>query len=89
MQAHGHAVGVVRFKNHWNTFITEQDIANIGNCIRKIVINCNRDNNRFICAIASNSLNAAVRVRVPIGWWIVDYDHNDTSNQQAWKNFRS
>jgi len=30
MQALGHAVGDSRFQNHWNTFITEQDIANIG-----------------------------------------------------------
>ena len=32
MQSLGHAVGDARFQNHWNTFITEQDIANIGTC---------------------------------------------------------
>lgn len=30
MQSLGHAVGDARFKTHWNTFISQQDIANIG-----------------------------------------------------------
>ena len=39
MQALGHAVGDARFQNHWNTFITEQDIANLGSFIQNI---CNK-----------------------------------------------
>jgi hypothetical protein len=26
----GHQVGDARFRTHWDTFITEEDIANIG-----------------------------------------------------------
>ena len=30
MEFLGHPVGDARFQTHWDTFITEQDIANIG-----------------------------------------------------------
>ena len=30
MQYLGHTVGDSRFQTHWETFITEQDIANMG-----------------------------------------------------------
>ena len=30
MRALGHDVGDARFQTHWDTFITEEDIANIG-----------------------------------------------------------
>jgi len=26
-------------------------------------------------------------MRVPIGYWIIDYDNNDPSNGQEWKTF--
>ena len=31
-----HQVGDARFQNHWNTFITEWDIANIGEYIHQL-----------------------------------------------------
>lgn len=30
MKSLGHAVGDQKYQNHWNTFITEADIAEIG-----------------------------------------------------------
>jgi hypothetical protein len=38
----GHEVGDARFRTHWDTFVTEEDIANIGikiSDIRKIFLN--------------------------------------------------
>ena len=34
----GHEVGDARFQTHWDTFITEQDIANIGKVGFKLCI---------------------------------------------------
>ncbi len=33
---------------------------------------------------ARNSLNT---VRVPVGWWILNYDNHDPANQQDYKTF--
>jgi len=36
MKSLGHAVGDPKYRNHWNTFITEADIAEIGTYITLI-----------------------------------------------------
>ena len=85
----GHQVGDARFQNHWNTFITEWDIANIGEYIHQ-----SSPLKLYLLRVfiwISKIIYVYLRFSPlqleyhPRTNWILGYDNYDISNKQEYK----